>query len=155
MENIRDYLNTWIKIRNVKSNKYWEVENRETKNGANIRQWSWDENNSNKQWYLSQFPDGGYTITNKSSLKDAEYKNHECEKGSTLRQWNLDEFPSNKIWDFEFMDGSWRISPHNNEAKMKNLVVEVKEHKDSDGADIRLWEEDEKVSNKRWVLEKV
>lgn len=51
---IDDYVGYQVKIKNANSEKYWEVENSQVNNGANIRQWEFDENPFNKLWIIQK-----------------------------------------------------------------------------------------------------
>ena len=132
---------TWHPIINKHSGMCMDVEGKSKKNGANIHQWEW-EDQDNQKWKLEPVVGGYYNIINKHSGKCAEVE------GENIRQWECESWwNDNQKWSFEPVGeyGYYKIIN-----KYSGLCAEVEDSSKSNGANIIQQREYRGHDNQKW-----
>lgn len=115
------------------SNKYLQVQNRSTANGANIEQWSSNSNNY-QRFYFDHVSGDQYRIINKNTNKSIGIANGSTANGANAQQQNLSS-SSSQLFRFDSVgNGVYHIINVNS-----NKALNISGNSTSNGGNLIQW----------------
>jgi Ricin-type beta-trefoil lectin domain-like len=133
-------------IVNRMSNKGLDVQDRSTRNGANVQQWGYG-GEPNQRWELIEVGRGEYGIISVGSGKALEVADGNPRNGANVEQYQWNGAPTQR----------WRLEKHGDFYEVINIAtrkcLDVQDKNPRDGANIQQWD-CSGADNQAWRFQK-